>query len=166
MWKAISNLSSLSGARPKGSMSRAHLELRWVHHLLCLWTFARSFLSSPGPWLLYSPCSYRIGVFALSFDQFGKKDVLSPRAEGNEPWAAQVWSCRLPGSFASHKSMAHPEPHTPFKPSPPGALEEPVRRPGTLWSLNTKRQLRGSGEDMSLISKTPSHWASSRCKSP
>lgn len=55
--------------------------------------------------------------------------------------------------------------HTPFNPFLPGSLKEPVRCAGTLWNLNTNRQLKGSGEDISLISKTPSHWASFRCKS-
>lgn len=111
-------LCQVQGSKSQeGAMSRAHLELRWVLHLLCFLTLTRSFLESPGPWLLYSSCSSALFSFALSFDQFGRKHLLSPRAEGSEPWAAQVWSCRLPGSFAVCKDMVYPPPH-PFQSFP------------------------------------------------
>lgn len=67
------------------------------------------------------------------------------------------WLGALQAVMLSREPMACPSPHTAFKPFPSGSLKEPLRRAGTLSSLNTKRQLRGSGEDTSLITKTPSH---------
>lgn len=112
----------------------------------------------PSSWLVHSSCSCCI-VFSFLWSVW-KEGLAVPRPEGSEPWAAQLGICRLPGSFQAVNPW-HILHLTPFNPFPPGSLKEPVRGAGTLWNLNTKRQLRGSGEKMSLISKTPSHWASS-----
>lgn len=77
----------LSGARPKihwKEQPEGHTQSPPL--ALPLLTLARSFLPAPAPWSLII---YEF-PFVLPFDQLGRKNLLSLRAEGGESPAASV----------------------------------------------------------------------------